>query len=209
MRRSSASSSKVNIAGAASGAKRLRARGGLLSSAASIKIAGQDHYLDLLFYQPSLRCFAVIELKIEDFKLESAGSMNFILCRRRPATTQRRSAHHRHYSLQGPQRCDCRICFERLDQTPMSVAQYRVAFQAPGALSAACRALSVDGLKDRRVKVGTAVHEKVSFLLDAQLCPSSPTRPCAHQSSIRWAHRTIRLDWVASLSRRPVDRQPS
>jgi nuclease YhcG-like protein len=79
MRRSSASSSKVNIAGAASGAKRLRARGGLLSSAASIKIAGQDYYLDLLFYQPSLRCFAVIELKIEDFKLEFAGSMNFYL----------------------------------------------------------------------------------------------------------------------------------
>ena len=42
-------------------------------------VAGQDYYLDLLFYHLRLRCFVVIELKIEDFKPEFAGKMNFYL----------------------------------------------------------------------------------------------------------------------------------
>src|ERR1700753_4051338 len=40
---------------------------------------GQDYYLDLLFYHLRLRCFVVIDLKIEDFKPEFAGKMNFYL----------------------------------------------------------------------------------------------------------------------------------
>ncbi|WP_157343675.1 PDDEXK nuclease domain-containing protein [Bradyrhizobium pachyrhizi] len=44
-----------------------------------IEIGGQDYYLDLLFYHLRLRCFVVIELKIEDFKPEFAGKMNFYL----------------------------------------------------------------------------------------------------------------------------------
>lgn len=42
-----------------------------------LEIGGQDYYLDLLFYHLRLRCFVVIELKIEDFKPEFAGKMNF------------------------------------------------------------------------------------------------------------------------------------
>lgn len=44
-----------------------------------LEIGGQDYYLDLLFYHLRLRCFVVIELKIEDFKPEFAGKMNFYL----------------------------------------------------------------------------------------------------------------------------------
>ena len=44
-----------------------------------LELAGQDYYLDLLFYHLRLRCFVVIELKIEDFKPEFAGKMNFYL----------------------------------------------------------------------------------------------------------------------------------
>jgi predicted nuclease of restriction endonuclease-like (RecB) superfamily len=44
-----------------------------------IEVGGQDYYLDLLFYHLRLRCFVVIELKIEDFKPEFAGKMNFYL----------------------------------------------------------------------------------------------------------------------------------
>jgi predicted nuclease of restriction endonuclease-like (RecB) superfamily len=44
-----------------------------------LEVAGQDYYLDLLFYHLRLRCFVVIELKIEDFKPEFAGKMNFYL----------------------------------------------------------------------------------------------------------------------------------
>ncbi|WP_187436051.1 PDDEXK nuclease domain-containing protein [Bradyrhizobium hipponense] len=43
------------------------------------EVGGQDYYLDLLFYHLRLRCFVVIELKIEDFKPEFAGKMNFYL----------------------------------------------------------------------------------------------------------------------------------
>ena len=44
-----------------------------------LEIGGQDYRLDLLFYHLKLRCFVVIELKIEDFKPEFAGKMNFYL----------------------------------------------------------------------------------------------------------------------------------
>jgi YhcG PDDEXK nuclease domain len=39
----------------------------------------QEFYLDLLFYNYVLRRFVVIDLKIEDFKPEFAGKMNFYL----------------------------------------------------------------------------------------------------------------------------------
>ena len=44
-----------------------------------LEVAGQDYYLDLLFYHLQLRCFVVVELKIEEFKPEFAGKMNFYL----------------------------------------------------------------------------------------------------------------------------------
>lgn len=44
-----------------------------------LEIGGQDYFLDLLFYHLRLRCFVVIDLKIEDFKPEFAGKMNFYL----------------------------------------------------------------------------------------------------------------------------------
>ncbi len=44
-----------------------------------LEIGDQDYYLDLLFYHVKLHCFVVIELKIEEFKPEFAGKMNFYL----------------------------------------------------------------------------------------------------------------------------------
>ncbi|WP_156447801.1 PDDEXK nuclease domain-containing protein, partial [Caulobacter sp. CCH5-E12] len=44
-----------------------------------LEVGGQDYYLDLLFYHLKLRCYVVIELKIEEFKPEFAGKMNFYL----------------------------------------------------------------------------------------------------------------------------------
>jgi predicted nuclease of restriction endonuclease-like (RecB) superfamily len=44
-----------------------------------LEIGGQDYYLDLLFYHLKLRCFVVIDLKVEAFKPEFAGKMNFYL----------------------------------------------------------------------------------------------------------------------------------
>ena len=44
-----------------------------------LEVGGQDYYLDLLFYNLSLHCYVVIELKVEEFKPEFAGKMNFYL----------------------------------------------------------------------------------------------------------------------------------
>lgn len=44
-----------------------------------LEIDGKDYYLDLLFYHLKLRAFVVIDLKVEEFKPEFAGKMNFYL----------------------------------------------------------------------------------------------------------------------------------
>jgi predicted nuclease of restriction endonuclease-like (RecB) superfamily len=44
-----------------------------------IEIAGDDYYLDMLFYHIKVRCFCIVELKTTDFKPEYAGKLNFYL----------------------------------------------------------------------------------------------------------------------------------
>jgi predicted nuclease of restriction endonuclease-like (RecB) superfamily len=44
-----------------------------------LQVAGQDFYIDMLFYHFKLRCFIVVELKIDEFKPEYAGKLNFYL----------------------------------------------------------------------------------------------------------------------------------
>jgi predicted nuclease of restriction endonuclease-like (RecB) superfamily len=45
----------------------------------SIEVGGDDFYIDLLFYHIHLHCYVVIDLKMEKFKPEFAGKMNFYL----------------------------------------------------------------------------------------------------------------------------------
>ena len=44
-----------------------------------LHVGGQDYFLDLLFYNVNLHCYVIIDLKIDDFKPEYAGKMNFYL----------------------------------------------------------------------------------------------------------------------------------
>lgn len=44
-----------------------------------LEVEEEDFYIDLLFYHLHLRCFVVIDLKVEPFKPEFAGKMNFYL----------------------------------------------------------------------------------------------------------------------------------
>ena len=44
-----------------------------------LEVGDQQYFIDLLFYHLRLRCFVVIELKVEGFKPEFAGKMNFYL----------------------------------------------------------------------------------------------------------------------------------
>jgi predicted nuclease of restriction endonuclease-like (RecB) superfamily len=44
-----------------------------------LEVGGDDFYIDLLFYHLRLRCYVAIDLKVEPFKPEFAGKMNFYL----------------------------------------------------------------------------------------------------------------------------------
>jgi predicted nuclease of restriction endonuclease-like (RecB) superfamily len=44
-----------------------------------LEVGGQDFYLDLLFYNTRLHCHVAIDLKMDDFKPEYAGKMQFYL----------------------------------------------------------------------------------------------------------------------------------
>lgn len=44
-----------------------------------LEIAGEDFFIDLLFYNITIKCYVVIELKIGEFKPEYAGQLSFYL----------------------------------------------------------------------------------------------------------------------------------
>ena len=44
-----------------------------------LEVAGEDYYIDLLFYNIKLKCYVVIELKIGEFKPEYLGQLSFYL----------------------------------------------------------------------------------------------------------------------------------
>jgi predicted nuclease of restriction endonuclease-like (RecB) superfamily len=44
-----------------------------------LEVGAQDFYIDLLFYHVTLHCYVVIELKVDDFKPEYAGKLQFYL----------------------------------------------------------------------------------------------------------------------------------
>lgn len=96
-----------------------------------LEVGGQDYYLDLLFYHLRLRCFVVIELKIEDFKPEFAGKMNFYL-----SAVDDRLRHKDDQPTIGIILCKGRndIVVEyalRDSSKPLGVAQYRVSPALP------------------------------------------------------------------------------
>jgi predicted nuclease of restriction endonuclease-like (RecB) superfamily len=44
-----------------------------------LAVGGQDYYIDLLFYNTRLHCYVVVELKVDDFKPEYVGKVQFYL----------------------------------------------------------------------------------------------------------------------------------
>lgn len=51
----------------------------LVGTQVHLEVDGQDFYVDLLFYHLHLRCYVVVELKVNDFQPEHAGKMSFYL----------------------------------------------------------------------------------------------------------------------------------
>jgi hypothetical protein len=44
-----------------------------------LTVGGDDFYVDLVFYHTRLHCYFIVELKIDDFKPEYSGKLNFYL----------------------------------------------------------------------------------------------------------------------------------
>ncbi len=102
-----------------------------------LEVGGQDYYLDLLFYHLHLRCFVVVELKIEDFKPEFAGKMNFYL-----SAVDDQLRHDQDGPSIGIILCKGKneVIVEyalRDAARPMGVAEYRLSDALPRALQAA------------------------------------------------------------------------
>jgi predicted nuclease of restriction endonuclease-like (RecB) superfamily len=96
-----------------------------------IEVAGQDYYLDLLFYHLRLRCFVVFELKMEGFKPEFAGKMNFYL-----SVVDQQLRHSSDQSSIGVILCKGRneviVEYALRDMSkPMGVAEYRFSKALP------------------------------------------------------------------------------
>jgi hypothetical protein len=99
-----------------------------------LDVGDQDFYLDLLFYHLRLRCFVVIDLKIEEFKPEFAGKMNFYL-----SAVDEQLRHPDDGPSIGIILCKSRneliVEYALRDTTkPMGVSQYRLATALPDQL---------------------------------------------------------------------------
>jgi predicted nuclease of restriction endonuclease-like (RecB) superfamily len=96
-----------------------------------IEIAGDDFYIDLLFYHLRLRCFVVIDLKAGAFKPEDAGKMSFYL-----AAVEDTLKHHDDKPTIGIVLCGTkkRLIAEyalRNMSAPIGVSEYRLATTLP------------------------------------------------------------------------------
>jgi hypothetical protein len=50
-----------------------------ISNQYRLELAGQEYFIDLLLFHRELQCLVAIELKIDEFRPEYAGKMNFYL----------------------------------------------------------------------------------------------------------------------------------
>ncbi|QHP66363.1 DUF1016 domain-containing protein [Bradyrhizobium sp. LCT2] len=155
-----------------------------------LEVAGQDYYLDLLFYHLRLRCFVVIELKIEDFKPEFAGKMNFYL-----SAVDDQLRHRDDQATIGIVLCKGRneVIVEyalRDASKPMGVAQYQLSPALPPQLQQDlptveefAREFPLMSLVKMRMEIERALHD---FMDDHGF---APTRPTGLSDMLRELHR--------------------
>ena len=66
-----------------------------------LEVAGDEFFMDLLFYHVRLHAYVVIELKTVKFKPEFAGKLNFYISAADSVLKDRtRQSNHRHSDLQ-------------------------------------------------------------------------------------------------------------
>src|SRR5229473_7056280 len=136
-----------------------------------LEVGDQDYYLDLIFYHLRLRCFVVFDLKIEDFKPEFAGKMNFYL-----SAVDDLLRHHDDQPSIGVILCKRRneivVEYALRDTTkPMGVAQYRLTTALPDQLKDElpsaddlAREFPLFSLLKLRIEVERALHRRAKNL---------------------------------------------
>jgi predicted nuclease of restriction endonuclease-like (RecB) superfamily len=145
-----------------------------------LDVGGQDYYLDLLFYHLRLRCFVVVELKIEEFKPEFAGKMNFYL-----SAVDDQLRHETDAPSIGIILCKGKneviVEYALRDSTkPMGVAEYRLSTALPEPLQAElptvaefAREFSRMSLVKLRLEVEREIHSLMSSEAGAERPVSS------------------------------------
>jgi predicted nuclease of restriction endonuclease-like (RecB) superfamily len=113
-----------------------------VGSQVHLEVEGEDFYLDLLFYHLRLRCFVVIDLKMEPFKPEFAGKMNFYL-----SAVDARLRHSGDQPSIGIILCKTRkrLIAEyalRNTRTPIGVSQYMLTRTVPSELKSSLPSVS-------------------------------------------------------------------
>jgi hypothetical protein len=96
-----------------------------------LQSGGEEFFIDLLFYHLKLRAYIVIDLKVQAFRAEFAGKMNFhpVGCER-SAAAPGQSAEHRSHSLQNEGPCRSGIFPARCSK-PIGVSEYQLAAALP------------------------------------------------------------------------------
>lgn len=122
-----------------------------------LEVEGEDFYLDLLFYHLRLRCFGIIDLKMEQFKPEFAGKMNFYL-----SAVDEQLRHPSDQPSIGIILCKTRkkLVAEytlRNIRTPIGVSEYQLTRAIPAEFKD-----SLPSIKDLEKELGEADREKVT-----------------------------------------------
>src|SRR5882762_8910460 len=136
-----------------------------------LEIGDQDFFLDLLFYHLRLRCYVVIDLKIEEFKPEFAGKMNFYLSA--VDDLLRRSEDQPSIGIiLCKERNEIVVEYALRDTTkPMGVAQYRLTTALPDQLKNElpsahdlAREFPLFSLLKLRIEIERALHRRAENL---------------------------------------------
>ncbi len=102
-----------------------------------LEVGGQDFYVDLLFYHHRLRCLVAIDLKMDDFKPEYAGKMNFYLSALDDLVRHEEDAPSVGLVLcKGKNRTIAEYALRDMAK-PIGVAEYRLTHTLPGNLARA------------------------------------------------------------------------
>jgi predicted nuclease of restriction endonuclease-like (RecB) superfamily len=128
-----------------------------------LEVEGKDYYIDLLFYHLKLRAFVAIDLKVEEFKPEFAGKMNFYL-----SAVDDRLRHADDQSSIGIILCKARdkVTVEyalRDTRKPIGVSEYRLTKALPQELKSSFP--TIKQLEQELKNVQTAIAEDSRTIL--------------------------------------------